>query len=164
MKTGTRILMYTLCLSWILLLIAFNLTNSISDLIIHGEGFSFHIDRDINWRAEFSVFALDLSDRLFIISKLGHFVAFFILTLLLLSSFRSQRLALAIALFFSIILEVLQPFFDRNGLIMDMVINLTAVYAAFFLYKGAAWLLSAPKEKSSFYPENSRIARRRRLG
>ncbi|MFC5711457.1 VanZ family protein [Thalassorhabdus alkalitolerans] len=155
--------MYTLCFSWILFTIAFNLTNKISDVLLRGKGFSFHFDPHTNWRAEFSVYVFNLSDHLFLLSKIGHLFAFFIMTLLLLMSFRSQRMALAIALFLSIILEVLQPFFGRNGLIMDMVINLTAVYTAFFLYKGAEWLLSSPKEETS-YPENSRMARRRRLG
>ncbi|MGX6443690.1 VanZ family protein [Neobacillus sp. K501] len=52
--------------------------------------------------------------------KLGHIVAFFILTVLLVKCIYSKSLALLLSISYAALTEVLQLFFTRDGRIFDI--------------------------------------------
>ncbi len=58
--------------------------------------------------------------RDFLIQKIGHFSAFFILTLLLQTRFQSKVLILIIAISYAALTEFLQLYFTRDGRIFDI--------------------------------------------
>lgn len=67
--------------------------------------------------------------------KLGHFIGFAILNLLLYSWIRSHRIAIIIAVAFAVSTELLQLFFGRDGRFYDIVIDSLGVLLDYYLLK-----------------------------
>ncbi|MFI2857098.1 VanZ family protein [Paenibacillus sp. JSM ZJ436] len=70
--------------------------------------------------------------KIFIIHKIGHFSGFFILSLLM-TDFGRDRKGLLWAIGYGVLTELIQPFFDRDARVLDMLINTAGVYLAYYL-------------------------------
>ncbi len=80
-----------------------------------------------------SVFLEPLPSHLsgdFLLQKVGHFSAFFILTLLLHSRFQAKGVALILAISYGAFTEILQLYFTRDGRLFDIGFDSAGVLLA----------------------------------
>ena len=103
-------------------------TASFHDLIHFGV-VSFQWDSSPSYSAFFSPFPAGISRDL-MVQKLGHVVVFLVLTVLLLTKFRSNLLILFMAASFAALTEVLQLHFTRGGRLFDIGFDLTGILIA----------------------------------
>ncbi|MFC4800199.1 VanZ family protein [Neobacillus sp. GCM10023253] len=83
-----------------------------------------------------SVFLEPLPSHLsgdFLLQKVGHFSAFFILTLLLQSRFQAKGVALILAISYGVFTEILQLYFNRDGRLFDIGFDSAGVFIALFV-------------------------------
>jgi hypothetical protein len=71
----------------------------------------------------------------FIMVKLGHFLGFAVLDLLLFNWTKSHKWSLMISIFFALLTEILQLFFGRDGRLYDLMIDSLGAIAVYFLRK-----------------------------
>lgn len=103
---------------WAGVIFVFACTSSFRGLVELGV-VRFRLDRD----PFLSDLLLPLPAKLshdFLLQKLGHIAAFFILTFLLHRSFHSKSLTLLLAISYAALTEFLQLFFNRGGRIFDI--------------------------------------------
>lgn len=68
----------------------------------------------------------------YIIQKIGHFGGFFVLSALA-SNFGRYKSGLMVAISYGVLTELLQPFFSRDGRILDMIIDAAGAILAYML-------------------------------
>ena len=113
---------------WCVAILIFTCTASFHDLIHFGV-LSFHWDNQPMFSEFLSPFPSDISQNL-LIQKLGHIVAFLILTLLVVMKLRSIPLILIMTASFAALTEFLQLYFSRGGRLFDIGIDLIGILAA----------------------------------
>lgn len=74
----------------------------------------------------------DFHSNAYIIQKIGHFFGFFILSVLM-TNYGRYKKGLIWAISYGVITELVQPFFNRDARILDMVINTAGTLLAYFL-------------------------------
>ncbi|MGO4889561.1 VanZ family protein [Anaerobacillus sp. MEB173] len=74
------------------------------------------------------------SETYFVISKIGHFVGCFILGLLLFNWLGLKKLTLVFILVLVTLVEISQGFFTRDARFLDVIINVSGVTFAIFVY------------------------------
>jgi VanZ family protein len=113
---------------WCSAILIFTCTVSFHDLIHFGV-VSFQWDSSPSYSAFFSPFPAGISRDL-MVQKLGHVVVFLVLTVLLLTKFRSNLLILFMAASFASLTEFLQLHFTRGGRLFDICFDLTGILIA----------------------------------
>lgn len=91
----------------------------------------------------FSPLPAELSPH-FLLQKLGHLSAFFILTILLQARFHSKLSTLIIAISYAALTELLQLFFTRDGRLFDIGIDTIGILLA-----GVGSLIIVRKQEKS---------------
>ncbi|GAE31413.1 hypothetical protein JCM9152_2880 [Halalkalibacter hemicellulosilyticusJCM 9152] len=79
-------------------------------------------------------YTLSRQEPFLTIQKIGHYVSFFVLTGLLYTCLKKWRLTLIICFSFSIALEIIQPFFNRDGRILDIGVNQLGIISFLMLF------------------------------
>ncbi|MCK0470224.1 VanZ family protein [Halalkalibacter sp. AB-rgal2] len=79
-------------------------------------------------------YALSRQEPFLTIQKIGHFVSFFVLTGLLYTCLKKWRITLIICFSLSIALELIQPFFNRDGRILDIFVNQLGIISFVMLF------------------------------
>ncbi|MFK9089931.1 VanZ family protein [Bacillus salipaludis] len=67
--------------------------------------------------------------------KLGHFIGFAIMDVLLFKLLRSHKYSIGISIIFAFLTEFLQLFFGRDGRLYDLIIDSLGVLTVFFILK-----------------------------
>ncbi|QSO45433.1 VanZ family protein [Alicyclobacillus mengziensis] len=120
---------------WCCLLLVGVMTSSVAALI-HLSSISFHLDPHPVWRSFFFVdFYSHLDNQGWIITKLGHFIGFGILDVLISLSFRRHFFSSVLAFLFAVGTELLQIPFGRDGRLYDVYIDTLGIAVIGFLYE-----------------------------
>jgi VanZ family protein len=131
---------------WCVVILIFTCTASFHDLI-HLGVLSFRWDGQPIFSEFLSPFPSDISKSL-LFQKLGHIVAFQILTLLVLMKFTSLPSILIMTASFAALTEFLQLYFSRGGRLFDIGFDLIGILAAL----GMATLFKSKKSiQINFY-------------
>lgn len=113
---------------WYAAILIFTCTASFHDLIHFGV-LRFRWDGHPTFSEFLSPFPTDFSRNL-LLQKIGHIIAFQILTFLLLLKFRSQLIILFLAASFASLTEFLQLYFSRGGRVFDIGFDLIGILVA----------------------------------
>ena len=111
---------------WCTAILIFTCTSSFHDLIQYGV-MRFRWDGQPTFSDFLSPLPYDLSKG-FLLQKLGHIIAFQVLTILLLMKFKSQIMTLAMAASFAALTEFLQLYFNRGGRAFDIGFDLLGIF------------------------------------
>ncbi|WP_230321453.1 VanZ family protein [Planococcus salinarum] len=88
----------------------------------------------LNFNPDFSDFFrtsdIDLTDSFYLLQKTGHILSFGILYILVFNWLRNHYKAFGICIFFAFCTEVLQLFFERNGRLFDVSVDLVGILLA----------------------------------
>ncbi|OLS33986.1 VanZ family protein [Bacillus sp. MRMR6] len=117
-----------LIIVWVAIILTLTCTSSFSRLIEYGQ-----IQFQWNHQPNFAQLLLPLPveiSKSFLLQKFGHIFVFMMLTLMLQTKYKSKRTALIIALSFSVITELLQLFFHRDGRIFDIGFDTIGILVA----------------------------------
>jgi hypothetical protein len=71
----------------------------------------------------------------FVLVKLGHFIGFAVMDILLFNLIKSHKYSIAISITFAFLTEFLQLFFGRDGRFYDLAIDSLGVLSVFLIYK-----------------------------
>jgi len=117
---------------WCVVILVCVCTVNFQLLLDHGT-VSFQLNRHPNLSDYLMVNDISLHSQTYITQKIGHFSCFFILTLIAAFGARSRaafRGGVLFALGFAVFTELLQPFFGRDGRIVDMFIDSAGILLA----------------------------------
>lgn len=88
----------------------------------------------LNFTPDFSDFFrtsdIDLTDSFYLLQKAGHILSFGILYILVFNGLRNHYKSFGICMFFAFCSEVLQLFFERNGRLFDVSVDLIGILLA----------------------------------
>jgi len=110
---------------WCTAILIFTCTSSFHDLIQLGV-LRFRWDGQPTFSDFLSPLPYDLSKG-FLLQKLGHIIAFQVLTILFLMKFRTHMMILAMAVSFAALTEFLQLYFNRGGRAFDIGFDLIGI-------------------------------------
>jgi VanZ family protein len=110
---------------WCTAILIFTCTSSFHDLIQLGV-MKFRWDGQPTFSDFLSPLPYDLSKG-FLLQKLGHIIAFQVLTILFLMKFRTHMMILAMAVSFAALTEFLQLYFNRGGRAFDIGFDLIGI-------------------------------------
>jgi VanZ family protein len=110
---------------WCTAILIFTCTSSFHDLIQLGV-MKFRWDDQPTFSDFLSPLPYDLSKG-FLLQKLGHIIAFQVLTILLLMKFRTHMMILAMVVSFAALTEFLQLYFNRGGRAFDIGFDLIGI-------------------------------------
>ncbi|WP_216830383.1 VanZ family protein [Alkalihalobacterium elongatum] len=124
---------FLLLMMWIYLIIILTCTKDFSGLL-RGETFYFQWNNQPDFTQFFNISIYMSPSVPFMMQKAGHFVCFFILAFLLIEVCKSIRVTLLIGLFLAAATELAQPFFYREGLFVDIMINSLGVFTYVLIF------------------------------
>ncbi|WP_420537706.1 VanZ family protein [Halalkalibacter alkalisediminis] len=87
-----------------------------------------------NFTKFFDLYQFSLSNPQLLFQKAGHFLAFLLLAFLLFACFNHILKTTLYGLAFGLALEMIQPFFDRGGRMLDVLINWSGVFLFVLAY------------------------------
>ncbi|MCL6442903.1 MAG: VanZ family protein [Alicyclobacillus sp.] len=93
---------------------------------------SFHFTTNIRWR-KLLIMDLHFTSQKWCISKVGHFLGFLTLDVLLFQLCRRRDVSAWIAILFGISTEFSQLFFGRDGRLYDMIIDSLGVALSYYI-------------------------------
>lgn len=99
----------------------------LSDSFIH-----FRFTAHPNWRELWIVSDINLHYKFYVMSKIGHFSGFFILSLIF-TNFGRIKKGLLLSIGYAVLTEILQLFFHRDGRIVDMFIDSAGILLAYWI-------------------------------
>ncbi|EKN69381.1 putative integral inner membrane protein [Neobacillus bataviensis LMG 21833] len=121
-----------LVIIWGLFLLLSTWTESLEQLLeLHSFGFKWVATPDFKSFIYFNDLTLVHPD--YVEVKLGHFIGFAIMDVLLFNLLKSHKYSIGIALFFAFLTEFLQLFFGRDGRLYDLIIDSLGVLTVYFL-------------------------------
>ncbi|ASS65896.2 VanZ like family protein [Paenibacillus sp. RU4T] len=135
-------------LVWALVLLVFTGTENLNNLLLHKQlVFVFNPEPDFaeffNWTDVTRI------HHVWVIVKLGHFIGFAILDLLVFNWLRNRPASLLISILFALATEILQLYLNRDGRLYDVLIDsfgaLTAGLVSHALFRLQP--ISAPTKK-----------------
>lgn len=136
-----------LVLSWCIVL--FVCTCTINFRLLADQGIvMFQLDRHPRLGDLFMVSDIRLGSDYYVMQKIGHFTGFLILTLLATAGTRTlgaYHKGIQIAAGYAVFTELLQPFFGRDGRIVDMFIDGAGIALAAYL----VWRTSSRIQRSA---------------
>ncbi|QJC52436.1 VanZ family protein [Paenibacillus albicereus] len=127
-------------LAWAAVLLMLTGTESLRHLLIHRE-LLFSFDPSPDFRAFFRWADIRTVHGEWLLVKLGHFLGFAALDLLLMAWLGSKLRALGLSLLFAVFTEVLQLFQHRDGRLYDVLIDVSGALAAALMVALFATLL-----------------------
>lgn len=80
--------------------------------------------------------SVELTDGFYLLQKAGHMLSFGILYLLILNWLNNRKSAFFVCVLFALSSEVIQLFFQRNGRLFDVGVDLIGIYLAYILFNG----------------------------
>ncbi|PWV98018.1 VanZ like protein [Paenibacillus cellulosilyticus] len=107
-------------------------TVNFQQLLDHGT-MVFQLNKHPNLSDYLIVNDIKLHSRIYVTQKIGHFSCFFVFTLIATIGVRSKtafRRGVLIAVGYAVFTELLQPFFGRDGRIVDMFIDSAGIVLA----------------------------------
>jgi len=110
---------------WCTAILIFTCTSSFHDLIQLGV-MKFRWDGQPTFSDFLSPLPYDLSKG-FLLQKLGHIIAFQVLTILMLMKFRTHMMILAMVASFAALTEFMQLYFNRGGRAFDLGFDLIGI-------------------------------------
>lgn len=69
--------------------------------------------------------------------KLGHFIGFAVMDLLLFNLIKKHKYSIGISVLLAFLTEILQLFFGRDGRLYDIIVDTSGILTAYFIYKTA---------------------------
>jgi len=118
-----------LALIWMLLIFIGTCSTGIKDVFLRGQ-ISFRLNAHPSWTEIWMLY--HNVDSIFILQKIGHFMVYFILVLLIAKTPHRVR-GLLITILYAVLTELLQPFFYRDPRILDMLINSMGAILAYII-------------------------------
>ena len=120
---------------WSCLLLVGIMTSSVVALM-HLSSISFRLDQHPVWTSFFSMdFYYHLDNSGWILTKLGHFIGFGVLDVLITLTFRRHFFASSLAFLFAVATEVIQIPFGRDGRFYDVCIDTLGIIVVGVLYE-----------------------------
>ncbi|AJY73472.1 VanZ family protein [Paenibacillus beijingensis] len=135
MKLKTRIL---LAMSWTSILFIFTCTVSLSMLLKH-QYIHFNFNPDPHFRQFFRLMDINKIHDEWIVVKLGHFIGFAIMDVLLFNMVRRKNTALLLSILFAIVTEIFQLYFHRDGRLYDVLIDSSGALISYLLLSDRAF-------------------------
>ncbi|MFC0469645.1 VanZ family protein [Halalkalibacter kiskunsagensis] len=118
---------------WFLILLPFLFTENFRELWMNGIiQFSFTLQP--RFSTFFNTYSLTGASDLFLLQKLGHYLAFFTLAVLSILAWKEARYGFLFSFCFAIISEFFQPFFERDGRFLDVIINSIGILTCLLIY------------------------------
>lgn len=116
---------------WCIVLFIFTCTVSLT-MLVNYHFIHFIFTNHPDWRDLLVVNDINLHYKKYVISKIGHFTGFFILSLIF-SNFGRNKQGIVISIGYAVLTEILQLFFHRDGRIVDMMIDSAGILFAYWL-------------------------------
>ncbi|GMK42220.1 hypothetical protein PCCS19_52790 [Paenibacillus sp. CCS19] len=139
---------------WCVVIFVCVCTVNFQQLLDHGI-VTFQLNKHPNLSDYTLVKDIDLHSRIYVTQKIGHFSCFFVLTLIAIIGVKSRRAfkqGVIIALGYAVFTELLQPFFGRDGRIVDMFIDSAGIaLAATIVYLTGAVKRSNRRSSRMYY-------------
>ena len=124
-----RPLRFLMVLAWALILLVFTQTDNLNNLLLRSQiVFTWNPHPDFN--EFFNWVDITHIHHDWIIVKLGHFIGFGLMDLLLFHWIRNKRFSLAYSIFFALLTEVLQLYLNRDGRLYDVIIDSAGAWTA----------------------------------
>ena len=123
-----------LCIAWAILLFLFLCVWDVA--CMQGPRFDTRIAADPSWSGFFDLyhsFSPNMQLR-----KLGHVFGFAVLQFLLYAHFRRYSVSIGLAFAYALVTELAQPIFGRNGLLIDVGVNLVGILLAALIQRLAS--------------------------
>ena len=108
-------------------------TNNYNFTALFAHDVNFNIRLFPNLSDLFITSDIHLDSRLYVFQKTGHALSFGVLYLLMNQAIKDHRAAIVLCSLFALFTEFLQLFFERSGRLVDVVIDVAGVYAAYRL-------------------------------
>lgn len=108
-------------------------TNNYNFTALFASDIDFNIRLFPNLSDLFITSDIHLDSKLYVFQKTGHALSFGILYLLVNQAIKDHRIAIALCSLFAFFTEFLQLFFWRSGRLVDVLIDIAGVYAAYRL-------------------------------
>jgi hypothetical protein len=131
---GTIFLKLVIIILWGLFILLNTWTESIERLIYLYD-FGFRWESNPNFLSFFYFDDITQIHQEFITVKLGHFIGFAIMELLLFNLLKSHKYSIGISIVFAFITEFFQLFFGRDGRFYDLLIDSLGILAVFLIIK-----------------------------
>ncbi|MBD3921165.1 VanZ family protein [Paenibacillus sp. PR3] len=138
---------------WCFVILVCVCTVNFQQLLDHGT-VSFQLNRHPVLSDYLMVSDISLHSRIYVTQKIGHFSCFFILTLIATFGARSRaafRRGFLFALGFAVFTELLQPFFGRDGRIVDMFIDSAGIVLAALIVRLSGSVKRDSRRNSRMY-------------
>ncbi|WP_312469069.1 VanZ family protein [Neobacillus sp.] len=124
----------TLVVFWGIFLLLSTWTENLEQLLdLQSVGFSWVSKPDLLSFFYFNDLTLIHPD--YLIVKLGHFIGFAVMDLLLFNLIKSHKFSIGLSISLALLTEILQLFFGRDGRLYDLVIDSLGVLLVFFILK-----------------------------
>ncbi|MBZ5200624.1 VanZ family protein [Planomicrobium chinense] len=131
----TRKLLFVLI--WSLTILVATCTNDAAAFLFQQEiNFSFDLTPEFSEFLRFD--DIDFSDSFYAIQKIGHFLSFALLYVLVLNWLKKKETALMATAAFALFTEILQLFFERDGRMFDAGIDVLGILLAYSICRMAA--------------------------
>ena len=95
------------------------------------------LNYEVNFMPDFSDFFITsdvgLTDAFYLLQKAGHILSFGILYILIFNWLHNHHKAFVLCILFAFCSEVLQLFFERNGRLFDVSVDLIGMFLAYML-------------------------------
>jgi VanZ family protein len=130
-------------LLWAAVLFVFTCTVSLGLLVRH-HFIIFAFNPDPNFREFFQMKDIRTVHQVWYVVKLGHFLGFAILDLLLYNWLRRKNATVVIAILFALATEIFQLYFNRDGRLYDVIIDSLGILFSYCLIK---WGLFGPAKR-----------------
>ncbi|MFP3357349.1 VanZ family protein [Planococcus sp. SIMBA_143] len=108
-------------------------TNNYNFTALFASDIDFNIRLFPNLSDLFITSDIHLDSKLYVFQKTGHALSFGILYLLVNQAIKDHRVAIVLCSLFALFTEFLQLFFERSGRLVDVLIDIAGIYAAYRL-------------------------------
>ncbi|WP_160726054.1 VanZ family protein [Bacillus sp. USDA818B3_A] len=136
-----RITVILLTIIWGLFLLINTWTESLEQ-VLDFESFQFKWVSTPDYKSFFYFYDFTLVHPDYVTIKLGHFIGFAIMDLLLFILLRNHKFAILVSIIFAFITEFFQLFFGRDGRFYDLIIDTLGVLSVYLLVKSIKYLNS----------------------
>jgi VanZ family protein len=128
---GIRLL---LVIVWGLLLVVLTCTISLK-LLYYYQVVHFSFNPHPKWSKFYTMADITKVHKDWVIVKIGHYVGFGIMDLLLYNLFRKHSYAVVISFLLALATEIIQMYFQRDGRLYDLIIDTLGIATSFILIK-----------------------------
>ena len=119
---------------WIFIILVAGCTSD-AHAFLYEQKINFHLNEAPNFRDLLITHDIHLHEEFYIIQKIGHIAAFGLLFILLLATIKRFTYAFILCSLFAFFTELLQLYFQRNGRLFDVGVDILGILIALFLCK-----------------------------